>query len=200
MPNITGAAQIKFCNQRLRPADDQLAQAYNRCVACANRWTANGGNQAILNVMQSQINDAADHVFSAYAFAYKTEKLWFLYGGAATFIANDGAQPVFDNGPGTAQDPARPAMTGLSVNQQMGCIIQFQNWLLSATQSFTDNARGSLAPLNTILQVCSDGPSPIVLADAGNFINRCNELAANYQANSNQNLGFVLGGAVNPNS
>lgn len=200
MSNITGAQQVKFCNERVRPAGDKLAQAYHRCVACSQQWTALGGGQTATGLMQSAIQDAANHVFDAYGFAYKTEKLWFLLGGASTFIASDGAQQVFDNGAGTAQDPSRAPLTGLSVNQLMSRIIEFQNWPLSATQSFTDAARASVAAMNTILQVCGDGPSPIVLADAANFINRCNELATNYQANSNQNLGFCLAVAVNPNS
>jgi hypothetical protein len=62
------------------------------------------------------------------------------------------------------------------------------------------NPRGGVAWLNTVIQVSSYGPSPIVLADAGNFINRCTELIANYQASSNANLNILLAAAVNPNS
>ncbi len=58
--------------------------------------------------------------------------------------------------------------------------------------------RGGTSWLQTVLQCSSFGPTPIVLADAGNFVNRCTELKTNYQANSNANLNTILTAAVNP--
>lgn len=60
-------------------------------------------------------------------------------------------------------------------------------------------ARGGVSWLNTVIQCSQYGPTPIVLADAQNFLTRCGELTANYQAGSNANLNVILTAAVNPN-
>lgn len=59
--------------------------------------------------------------------------------------------------------------------------------------------RGGTAYLNTVLLVSSYVAGTILLADAANFINRCSELKANYQASANANLTTVLTASPNPN-
>ncbi|MDB5312647.1 MAG: hypothetical protein JWO38_6849 [Gemmataceae bacterium] len=195
MANITSPTAIRFANVRVRGSADGMCQAYTRCVAVGDRWTALGAGQPALDQMQAQIRDAADYVAAAFDLAFWTEKVWFAI--AAGLFPND-ASPVFDNGGYTAVDPTRPGMTGAVVTAVVTRAQQFQNWLLSATGSFTDGARGGVAWLNTVVQVSGDGPSPIVQADAGNFVNRCSELKANYQAGGSANLNSLLAAAVNP--
>lgn len=67
----------------------------------------------------------------------------------------------------------------------------------SANTTAGVDPRGGTAWLNTVLQCSSFVPNGVVLSDAGNFINRCNELKANYQATSNANLTTLLTAAVN---
>lgn len=194
MANITNARAIKFSNERIRPAADRLLKSYSRCVAVVDAWTALGSSQAALDQMQAQITDAAERLIESFDFVYWTEKRWF--NGISTFFPND-TSPVFDLNGGTGQDPGRPALTGAKVNSLVTRCIELQNWLLSAAGSFTDATRASSAFLGTVLQVSASGPVPIVLADAGNFINRCGELKTNYQATTSANLNTVLAAAVN---
>lgn len=200
MPNITAAAAVKFANERIRVAADLMGQVYYPAVAAGNRWVSLGSGQAALDQMQTDLggsNGCVARIIACYDFAYWTEKIWFGVTGLSALFPNDGSL-LFDNG-GNSQRTDAPLLTGAGVNNVITRCQQFQNWLLSATQSFTDAARGSTAALNTVLQCGSYGPSPIVLAAAGNLINRLAELTANYQATSNANLNTVLQAAVNPN-
>jgi hypothetical protein len=70
----------------------------------------------------------------------------------------------------------------------------------SANTTAGVDPRGGVSWLNTVVQCSSYGPTPIVLADAQNFLTRCSELLANYQASSNVNLNTILAAAVNPNN
>jgi len=69
----------------------------------------------------------------------------------------------------------------------------------SANTTAGVDPRGGTAWLNTVLQCSSFVNGTIVLPDAQNFITRCGELKANYQAASNANLTTLLTAAVNPN-
>lgn len=194
---INSAAAVKFSNERVRPSADLLARAYYRCDAARDRWDGLGGGQTAVDQMASQIRLAADSLIALYEWSFRTEKLWFQKGGTA-FIPNNSEQ-VWDNSDRTGQDPGRPPITGEKVVRIIDRIVQLQNWLLSAAGLFDDATRINVAYYNTVLAVSSDGASPMAVADAGNFMNRCGELRARYEANSNQELGFILAVAVNPN-
>lgn len=194
---VTDASAVKFSDQVARVSADLMAQAYYRSVAAIERWTALGGGQAALDLMVADLRACADAIKAAYLFAYSAEVYWFL-GVNSAFSSND-TTPVYDNGSFTAQDTNRPLATTAKVNAVLSRVVEFQNWLLSATQSFTDSARGSRAALNTVFQCTSSGVATMAVSDAGNLINRCGELKANYEASTNANLNSLLAFAVNPN-
>lgn len=190
---VTNPDALTFSNQRLRVNADRIAQAYYAMDNISDRWVALGGGQSAIDVMEVDIRIAADHVYNAYAFAFHTEKVWFLLGSSA-LIPNDAGEIIED---GAASD-GRPIVNGQQAHQLMDRVVQFQNWLLSSTGNFTDVTRDSVSYLNTILKVTNEVNQTMTVGDAGNFINRCNELKTNYEATSNQNLNFVLNFAVNP--
>lgn len=196
MANIVSLIAVKFSNERVRPSSDLLSQAYYLAVAAGNRWTTLGSGQPALDQMQVDLLTVANRIISAYDYAYWTEKNWFMTGLAAMF-PND-ASAVFDNG-GASQRTDAPLLTGAKVTNVVTRCQEFQNWLLSTAGSFTVATRSGVAWLNTVLQCSSYAASPIVLADAQNFITRCSELQTNYQAASNANLTTLLSAAVNPN-
>src|SRR5580700_3101488 len=193
---ITDPYAVGFSNSQVRPAADLLAKAYNRAVAVSNRWVSLSSDGNRLALMTSDINLCANVIFAAFSAGYLAEKLWLL-GVDNTFASND-STPVYDNGNFTAQDQTRPLATCFTVNGAMARAIELQNWLQSATESFTDTARNNLTALNTILAASSAGPT-LVAASAGNLVTRCGELIANYTASSNLNLNSVLAMSVNPN-
>jgi len=190
---VTDPTAIGFSNNRGRTSADLLSQCYYRASALITRWNSLGGGQAALNVMSADIRNMGDRLMAAYEFCFRTEKIWFLL-GASTLIPNT-ATAISDSSPGDG----RPAITGAQENAVINRVVEFQNWLFSATESFTDAARNNAAAYNTVLQASNNGPATIAVSDAGNLINRCTELTANYQANANANLGTLLAVAVNPN-
>ena len=191
---ITNGSAIKFCNERARPGSDLLAQAFYHAQAFANNWTQNQS----LALYGAQCRDTADRIADAFFESYKTVMVWGL--GVNAVITNDATQ-IWDNGPNTAQDPTRPPLVGSQVNTTITRMNEFQNWLQSATQSFTDALRNNAAALNSVLIVSNKyGRISLIQADAVTFATRCAELIANYSASSNANLGTVLSVAVNPNA
>ncbi len=191
--SVTEAKAIRFSDQRLRAGADMMAWAYYRCQAASDRWTGLGGGQPAIDVMEADIRLASDAVYDAYLFVYETEQLWFLLGGTG-MIPNDAGESIVDGSPADG----RPAVNGQQASQLMDRCIQFQNWLLSSTGSFTDPDRDTLSYINTILAVTSEADPVMSVANAGNFINRCDNLTADYDASSEQNLGYILAYAVNP--
>lgn len=190
---VTDPTAIQFCNQMVRPCADQMARAYYLCVAAVARWNGLGGGSAALAVMSADICRCADAIKAAYLSAYSAEVYWFL--GVNGSFPND-TTTVSDGSPGDG----RPAATGTKVNAVLTNVVQFQNWLLSATESFTDAARNNRGALNTVYQASSGGTASLQVSDAGNLINRAGELIANYTANTNANLSALLAMAVNPGS
>lgn len=193
---VTDINAIRFCNQRVRVNADKLAQAYNLGVAAIDRWNVLGGGQTAVDIMGPDIKKICDRFEDVYHMSFLTEKMWFAW--ASALIPNDNNQ-IFDNQDNTAQDPLRPPMTGAIVNNLITRTIQFQNWLLSATGSFTDSARGSVDWYNTILHASNNGVAVLTVANAGNAITRFSELKTRYQASSNAELNTILAVAVNPN-
>lgn len=188
---VTDPTAIKFSNEQARVAADLCAQAYYLCDAARDRWDSLGGGQPAIDVMQVDIRDAADAVIAAYLHAFITEKIWFL--GTNIVIPNT-AEVISDGSPADL----RPAATGAKVHAVLDRAIQLQNWLFSATQSFTDAARNNAATFNTVLEASSKGPPVMSVAAAGNLMNRAGELRTNYEAGSGANLGVLLAFAVNP--
>jgi hypothetical protein len=190
---ITDPDAIKFSNEQARVGADLLARAYYRCDAARDRWDGLAGDEAAkIAVMGADIRAAADAVIAAYLHAYLSEKIWFL--GVNSLFPNT-TEEVSD---GSAAD-GRPAATGAKVIAVMSRAIEFQNWLLSASGSFTDSARGSLAYFNTVLAASTyNNGTPLDASSAGNLMNRCGELRTNYEASSGANLNSILAFAVNP--
>ena len=191
---INSVQAIKFSNERIRVSADKLAQSYYLCDATRDRWNALGSGQ--LPLMENDIHQTADLNKENYKWFFETEKLWFVLGGTG-LIPSDSSQ-ILDNGDRTAQDSTRSPITGQYANNIMNRVIQFQNWLLSASGDFTDSNRNAVSYYNTIIKVSSDIASAISSSDGGNFINRCNELTNRYESNSNLELGQILQVAVNP--
>ncbi len=189
---ITDPTAIKFSNERARIAADRLARSYYLCDAARDRWAGLAGSATEkIAIMEADIRRAATEVIDAYAFAFLTEKIWFL--GVNNEFPNT-TEEVDDGSPGDG----RPAGTGAKVQAVMSRVVEFQNWLLSAAGSFADANRTGLAYYNTILMASNYGPPTMSEATASNMINRCDELAANYEASSNANVNSLLAFAVNP--
>ncbi len=190
---ITDAYAVKFSDQRIRVAADQLARAYYRSVSLISRWNALGGGQPAIDVMGRDMRNAADALALLYEFCFRVEKVWFL--GLNTTYASNDTTAVTDLSPADG----RPANTTAKVNGVMNRVVQFQNWLFSATESFTDSARNNATAYNTVLQGSNEGPVVLAVSDAGNLISRFTEYKTNYEASTNTNLNSVLALAVNPN-
>jgi hypothetical protein len=188
---ITDPTAVKFSNEQARVAADLLAQAYTLCDAARDRWDSLGGGQPAIDVMQADIRKAADAVVTAYQHCFLAEKLWFL--GTNIVIPNT-SETIQDGSPADG----RPAATGAKVHGVMDRAVQVQNWLFSATQSFTDVARNNAATFNTVIEASSNGPPTMSVAAAGNMMTRCSELRTNYEAASQANLNALLAFAVNP--
>lgn len=193
MADITDPTAIRFSNQSLRVIADKLARAYYACQAVADRWTSLGGGQPAIDIMESDIRAAADRLVELYGECYNIEKVWFVLGGLS-LIPNNALDDIIDGSP----NDGRPAVTGEDAVRIVDRVVQIQNWLLSATGSFTDVARDTITYINTIYAASGEGDVTLSVADAGNLINRCNELITNYEATSDQNLTYILAYAVNP--
>lgn len=189
---ISDPTSVKFSNQQARVAADLLARAYYLSDACSDRWNSLGGGQPAIDVMSGDIRATAKAIIDAYMHSFKAEKIWFL--GTNLVIPNT-SEGIADDSPADG----RPAATGAKVHAVMARAIEFQNWLFSATQSFSDSARNNAAAFNTVLNTSPDGPPTLTIPNAGNLINRCNELVTNYQASGGANLNGVLAFAVHPN-
>lgn len=188
---ITDATSVKFSNEQARVAADLCARAYYLCDGALDRWDSLGGGQPAIDVMEADIRACANAVIAAYQHCFLAEKIWFL--GVNITITNT-SDEIVDGSPADN----RPLATGAKVHGVMDRAIQFQNWLFSATQSFTDAARDNAAGFNTVLQASKDGPPTMSVSDAGNMMNRAGELRTNYEAASGVNLGVLLAFAVNP--
>lgn len=189
---VTDPTAIKFCNERARPGADLMARAYYLCDAARDRWDSLGGGQPAIDVMEPDIRKCSDAVLDAFIHNFLSEKIWFL--GTNIVIPNT-SEDVDDGAPADG----RPDATGAKVHGVMDRAVQMQNWLFSATQSFTDAARNNAAAFNTVLEASSKGPPTMSVAAAGNMMNRAGELRTNYEASSQANLGTLLALAVNPN-
>jgi hypothetical protein len=187
---ITDPTAVKFANEQARVAADALARAYYLCDAARDRWDGLGGGQPAIDVMEADVRKAASAVVAAYQQCFLAEKIWFL--GVNVTITNT-ADPVVDGSP----TDGRPAATGAKVNAVMARAIELQNWLFSATQSFSDSARNNAGSFNTVLQASLNGPPTMSVSDAGNMMNRAGELRANYEAGGGANLNSLLALAVN---
>lgn len=191
--SVTDPTAVAFSNDRIRVAADRLANAYYLCQSVSDRWTALGGGQPAIDVMEADIRFAAQHVADLYELCWRTEKLWFVL-GSTSLIPNDPVEDIVDGSPADG----RPAANGEDAVRVVDRVVQLQNWLLSTDGDFTAAARAGLAYYNTIIAASEDGPVTLSVADAGNFINRCNELETNYDASGGFNLTTVLAIAVNP--
>lgn len=139
---------ITFSNEQARIAADKMAQAYYSAVATKFRWDSLGANQAALDIMSDDIIEAADLILDAFLFCLMAEKIWFL--GVNSNTANN-STIISDGSP----DDGRPSCTGAKIHNVMSRAVEFQNWLQSATQSFTDNTRNNVSALNTIITMSS---------------------------------------------
>lgn len=182
---VTNQIAIRFCNERVRVASDQLQRSHYLADAAKDRWDALGGGAAALTVMHDDIRKAADAVLAVYPHCMFTERIWFL--GVDALFPND-ATTVDDGSPADG----RPAATGSKVHSLMTRIVEFQNWLRSALQSFTDPLRNNTGTLDTIIEASSSGRKTMTLTQAQNMITRCSELRTNYKATSNANLNTLL--------
>lgn len=191
---ISGAAQIAFCNNTIRPGSNMLGQAYTSGRARNSRWVGLGSGAAALAQMLVEITKTADFFLQLYDQVFRDEKEWQLKGQGA-FIPQDAGALIFDvQG---AQDPSRPGMNAANVFNLVSEEIAFRQWLQNGAFA-TGGTAGNYASYNTVMQVSSKGPTPIVLGDATNFITRCAELIARYEANNNAVLNVVLACATNP--
>ena len=182
---VTDPTAIKFANNYARTAADKLGRAYYLCDAARDRWDSLGGGQPAIDVMLADVRAAADAVVGTYQHCFLAEKLWFL--GTNVVIPNT-SETLVDGSPADG----RPIGTGAKIHAVMARAVEFQNWLFSATQSFSDAARDNAAGFNTVIEVSSDGSPTLTVAAAGNFMNRAGELRTNYEASGNANLGNLL--------
>lgn len=196
MATITDPQAIAFVNNIVRPAADKLAQLYYQGVSLSERWTALGGGQPAIDVLATDLKAAADLATGPtgmYGQLWLAEKTWFLLG--ATSLIPNTADTIADG----AGPDGRPIITGAMAVAVMARVTEWLNYVLSSAGSFADTTRANVSYYNTLLAPSSYGPLTLSVADAGNFINRCDEIAANYQAASNANLNSILAVAVNPN-
>lgn len=193
MPDITSATAIRFSNERVRVSADRLAQAYYLADALKDQWDALGGGQTALNALAAKVRQVANKLTELYEWCWRTEKVWFAI-GSSTLIPNT-ADAVVDGSPGDG----RSANTGAKCNNVMSRVIEFQNWLLSSTGSFSDTARNSIDWYNTVLKA-HDSWLTLDTTIAGDLVTRCGELRTNYEASSSANLNTLLALAVNPTS
>lgn len=59
MPDITDPQAVNFCNTKIRPAADRLAQAFNYAAAIIDEWNALGGSGLVPNTTDAVIDGAA---------------------------------------------------------------------------------------------------------------------------------------------
>lgn len=59
MADITDAQAVRFCNEQVRIAADQLIQVYNNATAILAEWTAKGGTNLVPNTADMVIDGAA---------------------------------------------------------------------------------------------------------------------------------------------
>jgi hypothetical protein len=68
MADITDPAAVRYCNERVRPAADRLAQAYNYAKSVTDEWVANDLGTDIPNNAADTVVDGAEtdgrHVIS----------------------------------------------------------------------------------------------------------------------------------------
>jgi hypothetical protein len=191
---ITATAQIAFCDSTIRVGANMLGEAYTSCLARNDRWLGLGSGTAALAQMTDEIRKTADFLVQLYDQCFQGEKRWFLLGGTS-FIPNDATVAIWD---GNGQpDPSRPAMNGANVVNLISQQIAFRQWLQNGAFA-TGGAAGNFASYNTVMQVSSQGPTPIAFSDGANFITRCTELLTQYQTTSNAVLNVVLACAPNP--
>lgn len=107
-------------------------------------------------------------------------------GAGASIILTPKTLAVFGNDPTLNVSLANGTCTGITAAPS------------SANTTVGVAVRGGVSWFQTVMMCSSFGPSPVVLSDAGNFINRCTELVTNYEANSFANLNTILAVATNP--
>ncbi len=61
MADITDPTAVAFCNENVRVAANQLAQAYNNATAIVAQWTALGGASFIANEPLDEVIDGAQN-------------------------------------------------------------------------------------------------------------------------------------------
>lgn len=59
MADITDPTAVAFCNEKIRPAADRLAQAYFDAKAVIAEWNARGGTDFIANDLAAEVIDGA---------------------------------------------------------------------------------------------------------------------------------------------
>jgi hypothetical protein len=59
MSDITDPQAVAFCNERIRPAADLLAQAYNYASQVLAEWTAHGGAVLVPNTSDPVVDGSA---------------------------------------------------------------------------------------------------------------------------------------------
>ncbi len=202
MANINAADQIAFCNNVVRVGANLLGQSYTSCKSRLQRWQGLGSGASALAAMTSPINEirnTANFIIlnGVWDFCQLAERTWFLK-GTTTYIPNDGASLILDGPGGGTQDSGRPPINAANVNIVVAQLISFRQWLQNDSFTTTGTA-GDFANHNNILQVSSNGPPGAMgLSDATNFMNRCNDLVTQYEANSSNILNNILVAATNP--
>lgn len=59
MADITSPEAVRFCNEKIRPIADVLAQAYYACRMLVDEWDSNSMNNLISNTNLDEIIDGA---------------------------------------------------------------------------------------------------------------------------------------------
>lgn len=190
---VTDPTALRFSNERIRTAADRLARAYYLCKAIKDRWDSLGGGQPALDIVENDLRGAADYLVSVYTWVYDTEKIWFVL-GSTSLIPDNPAETIEDGSP----SDGRPGINGEDAVRVVTRAIQFQNWLLSSTGSFSDALRDSVSWINTVYAASRGGEVTLALADATNFISRCGELVTDYENGGDLHLSYLLAVAVNP--
>lgn len=197
MANITSAEAVKFSNETARVMADALCRCYYFGNLAKQMYDGAGGGSTALAItgVVTQIRKAASQWRATFALAFEREAEWFSK-GSTTIFPND-TSPVFDAG-GLAQRSDVPLATGAKVVAVMARVTEWVNACRSATFSYSDAARNSVAKYNQLLVTSDRGLTTMSVADAQNFVDLTALLKTNYEANSLSNLNSLLAMAINP--
>lgn len=188
MADITDANAVKFCNEHIRVGANLIAQSYYLCDAVQERFAALGSNQAALDIVASDVVNAAGRVQQAFLVSFESYRFWFA-SGIDSIITNTDVDQIIDGSP----EDGRPQLDGDDVHNVVTQFGEYQGWM--STGTFIFNIAGSWAWYDAVLQMQK---STLVLADVTNFMTRCTELRTQMEATSNLKLNQLLEVAVNP--